>query len=492
MKRTTTEQFVNIIEKLAKRVLGDKNSITVSSREVSAIYVSEIATESFKDSQDRWNKTVQIMKKFKQGLGSLIKNTERKYLGKKRRDEEIYSISLTSKEKSNLGEIIRKNLGGKEPKEVSKVDTSVAAKSLEKSTTTATAGKYTKKISGYRPQKKTVNKIFEVLSASLECGGKLDLKEVRKICGFADSMAPSMIKKGWIDVMRDKLGIDSFDINTKRRSHGADFEFSNVEETLTALGSRYKDVYGEDLGVEKVLKLKTSSSTTPTTTSTTVTSPSKDSEKVIDVVGLKTTDSSSTETKAEEKKDPVCDKDFNTAYLLYLIAAICRDKKTAVSLFDLTATLKNKCKVTLTNSELLEIIKDKLSHFTYDKARNVLGIKSDGDWEILKDTYHPKKFKTHCIARIKMTAEEISGISPELSVRTVTSFTSRDRVYEITYDRSMNGFKALVRLYRTFRGRKDELIIDNPSLVEKLESDIQKEDKAFYNNIPIYEIETIK
>lgn len=485
MKRTKTEKFVSIVEKLTKRVLGDKNSITVSSREVSAIYVSEIATKgSFKDSQDRWNKTVQIMKKFKQGLGSLIKNTERKSLGKKRRDEEIYSISLTSEEKSNLGEIIRKNLG-KEPKGVSKVDTSVAAKSLEGSTT---AGKSTK-ISGYRPQKKTVNKIFEVLSASLKCGGKLDLKEVRKICGFADSIAPFIIKRGWIEVMRDKLGIDSFDINTIRRSHGADFEFSNVEKTLTALGSRYKDVYGEDLGVEKVLKLKTSSSTTPTTTSTTVTSPSKDDEKVIDVVG---TVSSSTETKADEKKDPVCDKDFNTAYLLYLIAAICRDEKTTVSLFDLTATLKKKCKIILTNSELLEIIKDNLSHFTYDKARNVLGIKSEGDWEILKDTYHPKKFKTHCIARIKMTIEEISEISPELSVRTVTSFTSRDRVYEITYDRSMDGFKALVRLYRAFRGRKDELIIDNPSLVEKLESDIQDEDKAFYNNIPIYEIETIK
>ena len=232
--------------------------------------------------------------------------------------------------------------------------------------------------------------------------------------------------------------------------------FNLIRNTILLLSNKSKEWYGKDLGAEKELGL----------------------DKKMPIKPLKP-DNIKLTSHAEEL-------DQNTKYTIYAIGGILKLHGKAVGYDVVCRDLSENFGIMLTKTDLRKLANE-VPEFdgtiSFNNAIKLTDlIKS---WDSICEKYNPRDIKQTVIARINMSHAEVCKFIPETEVLSVISDT--DAIYRITYDRSIRSFKDLIRLYRTFRGT--DKILDNDSLVEKIEREIVILDSVGYSNKMAYQIE---
>jgi len=167
--------------------------------------------------------------------------------------------------------------------------------------------------------------------------------------------------------------------------------------------------------------------------------------------------------KIEEKvPDTVreIDKSIDERDLLFIISGI-MDKK-ANNLFDLCKTLRDKFKISVSNKQIIDIVKQE-KEITVVQSQ-YLSFTSAESKEVLMRKYNPQNESMTIYARIGMSLEELQNFMP--NAKLFSSISQCDNIYEITLNKSQHDFSKLLKLYQTFRG--NDVIIGNHELVSKL------------------------
>lgn len=190
-------------------------------------------------------------------------------------------------------------------------------------------------------------------------------------------------------------------------------------------------------------------------------------------------------TIGEESDKVVNDEgivDFETAYIRFAVAGILKSLGSMVKVNKLTDQLKEYFGIEVDPRLLLVILKED-HEFTLINGGEMIGLRSDNSWDILKTKYSPKNYTVSILARINMTPEEVRSYFDNAEITVVSAIQKADNIYELVIDRSVHTRRQLLKLVKSFRGT--DKILDKDMEERVLNYLIEEEDRSYKFYCPL-------
>lgn len=174
--------------------------------------------------------------------------------------------------------------------------------------------------------------------------------------------------------------------------------------------------------------------------------------------------------------------DFETAYIRFAVAGILKSLRSMVKVNKLTDQLKEYFGIEVDPRLLLVILKED-HEFTLINGGEMIGLRSDNSWDILKTKYSPKNYTVSILARINMTPEEVRSYFDNAEITVVSAIQKADNIYELVIDRSVHTRRQLLKLVKSFRGT--DKILDKDMEERVLNYLIEEEDRSYKFYCPL-------
>lgn len=310
-------------------------------------------------------------------------------------------------------------------------------------------------LSGKRiPKKSFIKKMLKLAYHAYVGHGSVFTKDVYSIMGYKRSNSLTNLINSWKSTL---IGGGIFLKVTRSASKRLpSLVFDNPLALLTDLKEKYKIWYAEEPPTYKIVVADPASGKTVEKTVTEPVSIGEDTEIV-------------------KPLREVDDKSFHKAYSVFAIGALCHKQMGTIEFANLHSALITHFKLDLDKTEILQVIKELASDkFCIHEHTGIHGIslKKLEDWEEIKEKFSPKNFKENCYMRLTgMREDELEKILPSCKFEVASTISDYDKIYKVTYDRSMTTFMDLVSFRRSFR--INDIILDE-KLEKRLSSKIQK------------------
>ena len=310
-------------------------------------------------------------------------------------------------------------------------------------------------LSGKRiPKKSFIKKMLKLAYHAYVGHGSVFTKDVYSIMGYKRSNSLTNLINSWKSTL---IGGGIFLKVTRSASKRLpSLVFDNPLALLTDLKEKYKIWYAEEPPTYKIAVADPASGKTVEKTVTEPVSIGEDTEIV-------------------KPLREVDDKSFHKAYSVFAIGALCHKQMGTIEFANLHSALITHFKLDLDKTEILQVIKELASDkFCIHEHTGIHGIslKKLEDWDEIKEKFSPKNFKETCYMRLTGVGEdELEKILPSCKFEVASTISDYDKIYKVTYDRSMTTFMDLVSFRRSFR--INDIILDE-KLEKRLSSKIQK------------------